>query len=89
MKATSYFCTGSAESKTVDLSNCVISDYRGFKIAHAVSSYMLIMNGVIVTETVGKKGNTDLADAIIRKEMLNRAPKEIAYDYEFKLIGYK
>ena len=87
MQATSYFCTGNAESKTVTLSN--VTDYINFKIAHLVSSYMLVMNGVIITETVGKVGCTNLADAIINAGMMNKPAKELAHDYQFKLIDSK
>ena len=83
---TSYFCTGNQPSKSVDISNCSISEYKGFEIAQGASSYLLIMSGVVINETVGKRGATELADRIIDEGRAFDDPKSIALDYEWKLV---
>ena len=78
-----------AYGKTVQVDGCLLQDYKSFKIVKLPSSYILIMKGVIVTETVGRLGCIMLANAIEGLDMLRKNPLDIASDYHFKLVTAK
>ena len=84
MEAVTYFCTGTALFKKIALGgDC--KDYKGFKIIKQVTSSVLLMNGVVITETVGLAGCERLADKIIKEGRFNDDPEVIAKDWAFKL----
>lgn len=71
---------------TIQIDAALLREFKSFKIAKLPSSYILIMKGVIITETVGRLGCIMLANAIEGLDMLRMNPLEIASDYHFKLV---